>query len=86
MKIRALTFVFGAFFFNKIISLYQYGLFFPFSAVVVVRGTLLGVIPAPVRGIKAFFGAKRHLFARPRAYTRVRALNYVLLNVLNITF
>ncbi len=41
--------------------------FLSFSAFVVVRGTLLGVIPAPVRGIKAFFGAKRHLFARPRA-------------------
>lgn len=42
--------------------------FLSFSAFVVVRGTLLGVIPAPVRGIKAFFGAKRHLF---RAYARI---------------
>lgn len=86
MKIRALTLRLRRVFFYKKISLYPYGLIFPFSAVVVVRGTLLGVIPAPVRGIKAFFGAKRHLFARPRAHKYVRALNYVLLNVLNITF
>lgn len=41
--------------------------FLSFLAFVVVRGTLPWAIPAPVRGIKAFFGAKRHLFARPRA-------------------
>ena len=50
--------------------------FLSFSAFVVVRGTLLGVIPAPVRGKSHFSERSDTFFARPRAYKHVRALNY----------
>jgi hypothetical protein len=76
MKIRALTFRLRRVFFLKNNIAVPVRAFLSFSAFCVVRGTLPWAIPAPVRGIKAFFGAKRHLFARGRAYKHVRALNY----------
>lgn len=76
MKIRALTYRLRRVFFLKNNIAVPVRTFLSFSAFCVVRGTLPWAIPAPVRGIKAFFGAKRHLFARPRAYKHVRALNY----------
>lgn len=67
MKIRALTYRLRRVFFLKNIIAVPVRAFLSFLAFVVVRGTLPWAIPAPVRGIKAFIGAKRHLFARPRA-------------------
>lgn len=76
MKIRALTLRLRRVLFIKNNIAVPARAFLSFSAFCVVRGTLPWAILAPVRGIKAFIGAKRHLFARPRAYKHVRALNY----------